>query len=1091
MKKVTLKHINESSLWQSYIITNKQEKSTLTMAGKSGGFFKRLKQKQKQQAKKASRGTTGMKKEDRILKHNAMVDINAAKRRIDEIDAISSSDDDVNSEASSDHIDFGALNGEAVGKNRLAQDSGLNKLRALLGVDVAPTKNGKQAAHADGDSADDANDEDENSLFGYDDDGSVDEVYDNMPLEDDGDEELEELGEEMEEEEDEEGEEGQYMIPESNWDDLFKNVEGAAGAASTSGVGKGIKTTKAAAALTGKRGREQEEPEDDELGEDEEDDFGDVEEEDNEDEANIGDNEDEVAQQAENVAALLPEFRLSTSEMNQIRHVDSTALGAAVVEKDPWYARYYAPVNTSATNKKGFPLAVADRPPLQPSISSWEEPTLDPATDLTVSVRGTPAAVTLLKALAKEGGGEAVRPPFVHDVLWDLWCHYRAKLRHQQSLAQQRSKQSPVSNEPSSLTYRSAMSPAEIASAGLLSPHELTYFNILQSYGDVLDATKSWDNAHSRRELTVLHMLNHWIKTKTIVTAHNEVINRRRKERKEKAAAKRKELEQKPKSDEKTSGKKKAAKQKGIPASAIASDDEDADDDEDVDFRDQSFGKTRTMLLLPMRNSALEYVETILRILYAKEQDDLHISEVLAQTMGSEAAWHVDNDPYRLHKKAQQGPTASHNPAPRCEYFTNGKHVRKLDTFRGDFSEVEENLTLRTFRKRPEDFRQVFYGNMDDCFCFGMSLGLPHSAVDGAKSKKGSGTQHTSIYSHVLNSDILICSPLGLRKRLGKAGDVLVSLSSIEVSVVDQADVLVMQNWEHLQEVTKMLNERPRETTEGLTQISRLFEWAMRNDITKSNPLPVSPSGRRQNIILTAFSHSTIQSTFRGLCEYDVKDATDGEEDAYATLYKAATFYIAPAKQTGVIPKVTLPIRQHFLRYDATTIANADDERFDYFTQQLFPSRIQSLIDREVRTILFVPSYFDFVRLRNHFFNEHRELTAFLSEYSTEKQQRQVLGQFTDMERPFLIMTERFYFFKRYFVRLAEQLVFYSPPIHPSYYSTLISKLNADSPNASVMLIYGKYDTHELVRIAGTERAKQLLERAANSFAFVTNGSAV
>lgn len=73
---------------------------------------------------------------------------------------------------------------------------------------------------------------------------------------------------------------------------------------------------------------------------------------------------------------------------------------------------------------------------------------------------------------------------------------------------------------------------------------------------------------------------------------------------------------------------------------------------------------------------------------------------------------------------------------------------RFYDEF-GDKAEIDNTKDFR-----PEDFKLMFSGNIDDCFRVGISV-----------SKKS-----MTLYAKFYSSDIIVASPLGLRTIIGSEG---------------------------------------------------------------------------------------------------------------------------------------------------------------------------------------------------------------------------------------------------------------------------------------------------------------------------------
>lgn len=955
--------------------------------GPPGGFFKKLHAKSKRAASRRQRGTKGASKEERRRKQNERVEVYAAKREAAELAAVSSSSDD-DGAASSDS------EAEAVRR----QSRSLEKLRRLLHVG---TTGARGAADGPPSTRRPPGLAEEMTYDGEEEEGGEDgedwRLYlkgASAPDAEAGDEEGEES------EEDEEMDDDLLMDDEEDEEDgesvanpLFE-MDGMEELSDTELLHDGDEEDDGDEGSSG--GSDAEMREDEYVAEDEEAEGGGA------TGAKVADRGQQTAEQR-----LLEHFQLGTSSIAALQQcgvLNDRQHPALSPEKDRWLLKYHLdkyknsdttpwasvpipptavasleqsnePLRERAAAREAGATTAADRRALGLFFVSAEEyeklqpqnmavyatthakaGLLHPPFDLTRA-----AAPPLKRARATGAPPEAMRldacPDYLHPALWEKWQRMRA------------------AQETAVFTYEER---------GLL--------DLLQGYPDVLDTLHCWQNDASRREIYVLHLLNHWFKARSVVLAHDAMLAAHRAKLRQPRPAEQEEKERGQRVA--NEGERSSAARRGTRGKATQPQDQgsngDLGDEEELELRDRGFSKTRLLFLCPMRNEAYKVVDTILAILGADES--------------------------------------------QCP---------KLSTFREDFSEIAEAVDP-TFKRRSKDYQRLFDGNIDDSFCVGIRL----------------EPDRLHVYSHPLNSDLLICSPLGLRRRIEKSSDVLVSLSSIEVCVVAAADVLQQQNWDHLTAVLAALNKRPTDTTHGLSDLRRVYAWALEGR-----------SGRhRQTIFSTDINNAVILSAFRT-----------------TSVNSSGKVLLQRQSEPGVLSRVMVPVRQYFLRFTPTSLENVDDDRFKFFTQTIYASRINSLAERDVRTIIFVPSYFDFVRIRNYLHREYRDSFVALSEYTSLKQQRRALGQFSDLERPVLLVTERFYFFKRYFVKMAEVMVFYAPPSFPDYYASLTNRLVATSPNACAMTLYCRYDSHELNRIVGSQRVAQLLERPSAVFSFLTS----
>lgn len=374
---------------------------------------------------------------------------------------------------------------------------------------------------------------------------------------------------------------------------------------------------------------------------------------------------------------------------------------------------------------------------------------------------------------------------------------------------------------------------------------------------------------------------------------------------------------------------------------------------------------------------------------------------------------------------------------------TKGKKidVSNKKRFKDEFGEEPGDKPPNLLR--PDDYHAIFSGNVDDHFRIGVSI-LRRSI---------------RLYAPFYSSDIIIASPLGLRTVLGAEGEARRDfdfLSSIELLVVDQADIFLMQNWEHLLHVLKHLNLQPTDS-HGVdfsrVRMSNLNNWA---------------KYYRQTLVFSAIQDPQINNILTKHCfNYQGQVATKN------------------IPKTGSICQVLVQLPHVFQMISSNSFMD-QDARFQFFVDKVIPQFRDSVMSH---TLIYVPSYFDYVRLRNYMKKEEMNFAS-VCEYSTKSEVSRARHFFQKGDRQFLLFTERFHFYKRYTIKGIQNLVYYGLPTYPHFYSEVCNMLQAggqgEQASWTCTALYSRYDAQRLAAITGAQRAAQMLQSQKSVHLFIT-----
>lgn len=462
---------------------------------------------------------------------------------------------------------------------------------------------------------------------------------------------------------------------------------------------------------------------------------------------------------------------------------------------------------------------------------------------------------------------------------------------------------------------------------------------------------------------------------------------------------------------------------------------------EGEESRDQGFTRAQTLIILPFRNAAFDCVSVMASL-------------------------------WRDRSSGSSGPQVE-NWSRFVEEYSEPKPR--------DEEEAESLAEALRRDKRPEDFKHTFRGNIDDCFRIGIKF--------TRKSMK--------LFADFYSADVIIASPLGLRLIIDGADKNLKTgdfdfLSSIELLVIDQAEVLAMQNWEHLERVLAHLNRIPKKAHD--CDFSRV----------KSAYLDGVGQKLRQSLVFSRFAFPELNACINNdeffcNCSGAVKMSIRGAESIELLRRIAA----APSVPSFFL----LPMRSE--KSNPVDVMAAS--RFNFFCGKIVPAlmRLYNAGHLPDGICILIPSYFDFCQVRAHM----KKIRAdgilpefvYLSEYCSNTEIARARSKFMDGHAKIMLVTERFHFFRRYQIRGIRHLVFYGLPEFPEFFAEWLEMIGnlrkkaseeedeiseakrprklrpvregeLDLEVADVPVMIAPLDYLKLERIVGTERARNLLE---------------
>ncbi|TRY50566.1 Digestive organ expansion factor [Cryptosporidium tyzzeri] len=449
-------------------------------------------------------------------------------------------------------------------------------------------------------------------------------------------------------------------------------------------------------------------------------------------------------------------------------------------------------------------------------------------------------------------------------------------------------------------------------------------------------------------------------------------------------------------------------------------------------FRDQGFNRCRVLILCPFKGVTKKLVDALVTILphgkvlrgYDRFKEEFGLPD------NSSANKEATNEGNEQIKKDQ-----------KAESVENQGKANVLESKLG---------------RNDELYRYLFEGkDHDDEFKLGIQL-----------TKSG-----MNLYSSFDNSDIIIASPLGIRRVMGMSeggkGSDISFCSSIEVCLVFGADIIFMQNWDHILDVFKVMNKLPKKSL-GNCDIRRVYQAFLDGNSKEF----------RQTIMISAYRIEDINSLFRNHTQ---------NRRGFIRLWKPLEKIIGYMEKNlplYIAPKLVEGIQQMFIKTGDT--GTPEECLLNYFGSTLYPDILAALDGKTERVLIVLSNYVIYLRIRKYLLQQNA-IFASCNESTSNASLSRNRFAFYKGELPILITTERFLFFRRYLLKGATKVIFCGPPIYPSIYLDCIQSINfSQGPDKSnpkstaplAVTLFHWQNSLALERIVGTSKCSNLIQNA-------------